>query len=375
MIKVLSIYGTRPEAIKMGSLCAALSKAPQIESLVCVTAQHRELLDDVNRLFGIEPDFDLDVMRDRQSLCGVAAKVIAGLEEPLRKIKPDLALVHGDTATTACAAMAAFYSKIPVGHVEAGLRTGDMAAPFPEEGNRIVAGHLAKYHFAPTRHNAENLAAEGIKKSVYITGNTVIDALKYTVDKSVPLPMTDGFSNYVVLTAHRRENLGAPLEAICRAVLEIANKYKKLGIIYPVHPNPAVKDTVYDILSGAENVRLISPVDAKTMHNLMARCKFVMTDSGGLQEEAPALGKPVLVLRKETERPEAVAAGTVKLVGVEKDGIVAAATELIENKAAYEAMAKAVNPYGDGNAAARIVDAILYEYGLKDSPPCEFCAK
>ncbi len=369
MIKVLSIYGTRPEAIKMGPLCDALRKEPEIESLVCVTAQHRELLDEVNRLFGIVPDFDLDVMRNRQSLCGIAGRVIAGLEEPLREIKPDLVLVHGDTTTTACAALAAFYSGIPVGHVEAGLRTYDMTAPFPEEGNRVVVGHLAKLHFAPTKNNAANLAREGVTKGVYITGNTVIDALKYTVRKDTELPMTEGFDQYIVLTAHRRENLGAPLEAICRAVRKIALAHPNIGIIYPVHPNPAVREPVFKLLSDIPNVRLTEPVDAAVMHNLMARCLFVMTDSGGLQEEAPALGKPVLVLRRETERPEAVEAGTVRLVGTKEEEIVAAGQLLLTDRAAYDTMARAVNPYGDGAACRRIVEAILYEYGLRETPP------
>lgn len=372
MIKVLSIYGTRPEAIKMGPLCDALRKEPEIESLVCVTAQHRELLDEVNRLFDIAPDFDLDVMRERQSLCGIASKVIAGLEGPLREISPDLVLVHGDTSTTACAALAAFYCGIPVGHVEAGLRTYDMAAPFPEEGNRVIVGHLAKLHFAPTKNNARNLAREGVTKGVYITGNTVIDALKYTVRNETELPMTAGLEKYIVLTAHRRENLGEPLEAICRAVRKIALSHPEVGVIYPVHPNPAVREPVFRLLSDIPNVRLINPVDAAVMHNLMARCLFVMTDSGGLQEEAPALGKPVLVLRRETERPEAVEAGTVRLVGTKEEEILTAAQLLLTDEAAYNAMAHAVNPYGDGQACRRITHAILYEYGLRETPPDEF---
>ncbi|HWQ50833.1 MAG TPA: UDP-N-acetylglucosamine 2-epimerase (non-hydrolyzing) [Terriglobales bacterium] len=374
MIKVLSIYGTRPEAIKMGPLCDALRKAPEIESHVCVTAQHRELLDEVNTLFEIVPDVDLDVMRDRQSLCGIASKVIAGLEGPLRELAPDLVLVHGDTTTTATAALAAFYCGIPVGHVEAGLRTYDMAAPFPEEANRVVVGHLAKYHFAPTKNNAANLAREGVTKGVYVTGNTVIDALKYTVRREMALPMTAGFENYIVLTAHRRENLGGPLEAICRAVRTIALSNPDVGVIYPVHPNPAVREPVYRLLSDIANVRLIEPVDAAVMHNLMSRCLFVMTDSGGLQEEAPALGKPVLVLRRETERPEAVEAGTVRLVGTKESDIAAAAQTLLTDRVAYDAMARAVNPYGDGEACRRIVEAILFEHGLRESPPDKFNA-
>ncbi len=372
MIKVLSIFGTRPEAIKMGPLCNLLSKTEGIESHICVTAQHRELLDDVNRMFSITPNFDLDIMKERQSLCGVASRVISGLEAPLKELRPDLVLVHGDTATTACGALAAFYSGIAVGHVEAGLRTGDLASPFPEEGNRVVVGHLAKLHFAPTKSNAENLRREGITKGVYITGNTVIDALSYTVKERKTPEVAKDFSRYVVITAHRRENIGTPLSEICTAIKRLAINYPDIGFIYPVHPNPAVRETVFSTLAHVKNIRLIDPCDTKAMHNLMANCHFVMTDSGGIQEEAPALGRPVLVLRNETERPEAVEAGTVKLVGTNESVIYKEAARLIEDSEAYEKMAKAVNPYGDGEASRRIVEAILYEFGRRDTPPDNF---
>ncbi|NLT57333.1 MAG: UDP-N-acetylglucosamine 2-epimerase (non-hydrolyzing) [Clostridiales bacterium] len=382
-VEVLSVFGTRPEAIKMAPLVAELQRRPLFRSRVCVTAQHRELLDMVNRHFAISPDFDLDVMRAGQTLCGLASRVLAGMEQVFAQAAPALVLVHGDTATTAVCALAAFYAGIPVGHVEAGLRTFDRRSPFPEEGNRLVAGHLADIHFAPTARNAQYLKQENIKKNVYITGNTVIDALAYTVrpDYAFAQPalqdLATRFAHTVVVTAHRRENHGAPLEQICGALRTLAGRYPDTCFVYPVHPNPAVRQTAERLLSGLPNLLLLPPLDTADMHNLMARCRFVMTDSGGLQEEAPALGKPVLVLRRETERPEAIEAGTALLCGTRQEAVVAAAVRLLEDEAAYQAMAQAINPYGDGRASPRIADAIEHFFGLRELPPPPFlgCAE
>lgn len=363
-LKVISIFGTRPEAIKMAPLVKELEKARGIESKVCVTAQHREMLDQVLEIFGIVPDFDLDIMKKRQTLAGITTAAINGISGVLEEEKPDIVLVHGDTTTTFAGSMAAFYNKVSVGHVEAGLRTFDKYSPFPEEINRRLTGVIADYHFAPTETNRGNLLAEGVSDgSIFVTGNTVIDALKTTVraDYSFEddeINAVDFGKRVILVTAHRRENLGEPLENICGAIREIAGNYDNCEFVYPVHLNPAVQEVARRVLGGLENVKLISPTSVTDMHNMMDRCYMVMTDSGGLQEEAPSLGKPVLVLRTETERPEAVEAGTVKVVGVEKAAIMAEAVRLLDDKAAYEEMARAINPYGDGKASERIVGVL-----------------
>ncbi len=363
-MKVLVVFGTRPEAVKMCPLVLELQRHQDIECIVCLTGQHREMLDQVMEVFDVRPKYDLNIMGKGQTLTTITSRVLEGLGEVMQKEQADLVLVHGDTSTSFAAALAAFYHKIPVGHVEAGLRTYQKYTPFPEEMNRSLTGRIAELHFAPTECNKENLEKENIKKHVYVTGNTVLDAFHTTVKKDYVfkneiLKNLDLRSRkYIVLTAHRRENLGLPLENICRAVKRLAQTYKEISFIYPVHLNPLVQTTVRNILGGLENVSCISPIDVEDMHNLIAHSFFIMTDSGGLQEEAPACGVPVLVLRTETERPEAVAAGTVKVVGIEENAIYQEAKKLIEVPMEYEKMARAVNPYGDGHASERIVAAI-----------------
>lgn len=378
-IKVMSVFGTRPEAIKMCPLVLELQKYEEITSIVCVTAQHREMLDQVLDTFGITPDYDLDIMKTRQSLAGITTRVLEGMEDVLKKEKPDIVLVHGDTSTSFVAALAAFYEQIPVGHVEAGLRTYDIYSPFPEEMNRQLTGRIAKLHFSPTTRNYDNLIKENINsENIYITGNTVIDALKTTVRENYEFEneclRNVDFDNkrVIVVTAHRRENLGKPLEDICTAISEIVNEYEDTEVIYPVHLNPAVREVAWKILGGNDRVHLIDPLDVMELHNAIARSFMVMTDSGGIQEEAPALAKPVLVLRRETERPEAVAAGTVKIAGVDKEVIVKLAKELLDSPEEYSKMAQAANPYGDGEASRRICEAILYDFGLRSEKPDEF---
>ena len=346
-LKVMSVFGTRPEAIKMAPLVLELERRPQLESVVCVTTQHREMLDSVLREFGITPEHDLNIMKSGQSLADITSRVLQGLGPVFEAEKPGLVLVHGDTTTTFAASLAAFYARIPVGHVEAGLRTFDRWSPWPEEMNRRLTGQIASFHFAPTARNAENLRREGVEGSIWITGNTVIDALRYTAsgeDFTSPELADIDYVNHrvVTLTCHRRENYGKPMRNIFEAV---------------------------------RNTALRFPDEAVDMHRLMAKSYMVMTDSGGLQEEAPALGKPVLVLRRETERPEAVDAGTVVLAGTERERIEALAAELLTDKAAYDRMAHAVNPYGDGRACPRIADAICYAFGLSDRRPEEFTAQ
>lgn len=371
-LKVMTVFGTRPEAIKMAPLVLELKKHENIETVVCLTAQHREMLDMVMDLFDIKADYDLNIMQQRQTLAGITTKALVGLEEVIAKEKPDVVLVHGDTTTTFAGALAAFYNKIKVGHVEAGLRTYDKYSPFPEEMNRKITTSIAEFHFAPTVANKENLLKEMIDESkIYITGNTVIDAIKYTVKddfkfRQENINLVDFANRKVVLvTAHRRENLGQPLVNICNAILRVANEFENTEFIYPVHLNPAVRETVFEILGNHDRIHLIDPVDVDEMHNLMSRCFMVMTDSGGLQEEAPALGKPVLVLRSETERPEAIEAGTAKLAGINEEVIYSMAKELLENGEEYKKMARAANPYGDGTASVQIVDVLKKEYGIK----------
>lgn len=377
-IKVMTIFGTRPEAIKMAPLVKELEKREEIESIVCVTAQHREMLDQVLHLFEITPDYDLDIMKERQSLTGITTRVLSGLDETFKEAKPDMVLVHGDTTTTFAGALAAFYNQIKIGHVEAGLRTFNKYFPFPEEANRKLTGAIADLHFAPTKISKGNLLREAVEeKDIFITGNTVIDAMEATVEKDYVFE-NDTLNNIdfenkkvIMVTAHRRENWGQPLENICNALKEIVTSRIDVEIVYLVHLNPVVKNVAEKILGGLDRVHLLSPLDTKETHNLMNKSYMVATDSGGLQEEAPHLGLPVLVLRGVTERPEAVEAGTVKIVGTEKEKIVSEALELIENSDSYEKMANAVNPYGDGLASKRIADTILYYFGKSQEKPEE----
>lgn len=376
-IKVLSVFGTRPEAIKMAPLVLELQKRPEIDSMVCITAQHREMLDSVMEQFGIHADYDLDIMEQGQDLTGITTRVLDRMKAVLDAAKPDIVLVHGDTTTTFAGALAAFYAKIPVGHVEAGLRTFDRWSPFPEEMNRSLVGRIATLHFAPTANNARNLEREAVTGDIFVTGNTVIDAMAYTVrgETFVSDELNRiGFDGkrLITLTCHRRENYGQPMRNIFTAVRKLALENPDVLIVYPVHLSPVVRDTAQELLGNVENIRLISPLDAMDMHRLMAKSHFVMTDSGGIQEEAPALGKPVLVLRRETERPEAVEAGTVKLAGTEAEPIFTLASELLHNPEAYDKMARAVNPYGDGHACPRIADAIAYHFGLSENRPEPF---
>lgn len=378
-LKVMTIFGTRPEAIKMAPLVKELEKRQEVESIVCVTAQHRQMLDQVLELFKITPDYDLNIMKERQSLTTITTGVLEGLDELFKTVKPDIVLVHGDTTTTFAGSLAAFYNKIKIGHVEAGLRTFDKYFPFPEEINRKLTGALADIHFAPTNTSKNNLLREGInEKDIYITGNTVIDALEETVCEDYLFENDElnkiDFKNkkVIMVTAHRRENWGEPLENICRAFKRIVENNQDVEIVYLVHLNPVVRETVYGILEGVDRVHLLPPLDTKETHNLMNRCYMIMTDSGGLQEEAPHLGKPVLVLRDVTERPEAVEAGTVKVIGTDEENVYNIANELLNDNDVYSKMANAVNPYGDGHASRRIVDAILYYFGINNQRPEEF---
>ncbi len=377
-VKVMTVFGTRPEAIKMAPLVKELERREGLASLCCVTAQHRQMLDGVLGAFGIVPDFDLDIMEPRQSLYTITSKAILGMEKVLAEAAPDLVLVHGDTSTTFAGALAAFYAKVAVGHVEAGLRTYDRYSPFPEEMNRTLVGDLAQLHFCPTPANRDNLAREGINAGVFLTGNTVIDALKTTVRddftfRTQALNTLDYAGKRLVLvTCHRRENYGEPMAHIMSALRRLALDFPDIEMVYPVHLSPVVQEAAHSHLDGLVNVHLIEPLDVLEMHNLMARAYLVMTDSGGLQEEAPALGKPVLVLRRETERPEAVAAGTARLAGTEEEDVYAMARELLTDPVAYEKMARAVNPYGDGRACERIADAIEYHFGLRETPPADW---
>ncbi len=367
---VLSVFGTRPEAIKMAPLVKALEAADGIRSVVCVTAQHRQMLDSVLRQFDITPDFDLNLMKAGQTLTSITTGVLEGMEQVLRQLRPDIVLVHGDTTTSFAAALAAFYQQVAVGHVEAGLRSFDRYSPFPEEMNRTLTGRLATLHFAPTEHSRINLEREGVTEGVHVVGNTVIDALRQMVRDDYTfaspalreLPLNEG--RWVLMTAHRRENLGQPLHAICRGVRRMTEAFADVQVVYPMHPNPAVREVVKQELGGAARIHLMEPVDVEDMHNLIRRCYLVMTDSGGLQEEAPALGKPVVVLRTETERPEVVDSGMAILAGVEEESVYRAGCSLLGDEVLYHRMSHAINPYGDGQTSARIV-AILQEFGRR----------
>ncbi|MDO4812649.1 MAG: UDP-N-acetylglucosamine 2-epimerase (non-hydrolyzing) [Eubacteriales bacterium] len=377
-LRIMSVFGTRPEAIKMAPLVKELKSREEIESLCCVTAQHRQMLDSVMEVFDLKADCDLDIMTPRQTLSTITSKCLLGMDGAIEQLKPDMILVHGDTSTTFAGALSAFYHQVPVGHVEAGLRTYDKYSPFPEEMNRKMVTAIADLYFCPTKNNRDNLQREGIDKGVFITGNTVIDALKTTVRSDYVFATQElnelDYENrkIVLVTCHRRENYGEPMKNIMLALRQIAEQNEDVELVYPVHLSPVVREAVDAYLRGAPRVHLIDPLAADEMHNLMARCYLVLTDSGGLQEEAPALGKPVLVMRRETERPEAVDAGTVKLCGVVQDDIVTMAERLIRDKSAYEKMAHAVNPYGDGNACARIADAILWHFGRRSERPADF---
>ncbi|MCX8003049.1 MAG: UDP-N-acetylglucosamine 2-epimerase (non-hydrolyzing) [Anoxybacillus mongoliensis] len=373
--KVMTIFGTRPEAIKMAPLVLELQKYEDIESIVTVTAQHRQMLDQVLDIFGIQPHYDLNIMKERQTLVDITTRALAGLDDVMKKVKPDIVLVHGDTTTTFVASLAAFYNQIAVGHVEAGLRTWNKYSPFPEEMNRQLTGVLADLHFAPTAKAAENLRAENKPEhAIFITGNTAIDALKTTVREAYTHPILEKVagSRMILLTAHRRENLGDPMRNMFRAVKRLVEDYDDVQVVYPVHLNPVVRELANDILGNDERIHLIEPLDVIDFHNFAARAHIILTDSGGVQEEAPSLGVPVLVLRDTTERPEGIEAGTLKLAGTDEQTIYTLASELLTDEKAYDQMAKASNPYGDGWASKRIVEAIRYYFKQNDAPPTPF---
>lgn len=362
--KIVSIFGTRPEAIKMCPLVKGLEQTDDFDSIVCVTAQHREMLDQVLDLFEIKPDYDLDIMKSNQTLSQITSRILIGIEEMFQKEKPDMVLIHGDTSTTFAGALAAFYNGVAVGHVEAGLRSFDKFSPFPEEMNRSLTGRIADLHFSPTISNKNNLLREGIdESSIYLTGNTVIDALKTFIDEDFVFnhELLDSLDfekeKVILLTAHRRENLGEPMRQIFRAIKRLVEDLD-IRVIYPIHMNPKVRNIANEVFGEMDKVHIIEPLEYKPFSNLMNKCYLIMTDSGGLQEEAPALGKPVLVLRKETERPEAIEAGTVLLAGVDEETIYNLAYELITNQSSYEKMSNAVNPYGDGSAVEKTIESI-----------------
>lgn len=368
MLKVMTVFGTRPEAIKMAPVVKALEAAPDMEAIVTVTAQHREMLDQVLHLFSITPDYDLNIMSASQTLYDVTTKALLGLKDVLEEAKPDVVLVHGDTTTTFAGALAAFYQEIPVGHVEAGLRTGNIYSPFPEEMNRKLTGSLTTYHFSPTSSAEKNLLKENISSEhLYVTGNTVIDALRTTVKEGYHfeeelLNSLDYEQKRIILvTTHRRENLGEPMRHVYRAIRRLVYEFDDIEVVFPVHRNPKVRSIVAEELGDTERVHLIDPLEYEPFANLMAHSYLLMTDSGGIQEEAPALGKPVLVLRNTTERPEAVTAGTVKLVGTDEEAVFMTARRLLSDKEAYASMANSVNPYGDGEASRRIIEALRFE--------------
>lgn len=361
----MTIFGTRPEAIKMAPLVKELENRKEIKSIVCVTAQHREMLDQVLNIFKIKPDYDLNIMKQGQSLSEITSRVLLGLEEVIKKEEPNIILVHGDTTTTFAGALAAFYNKVDIGHVEAGLRTYDKYSPFPEEANRIMVDRITDMYFAPTEVSKNNLLKENIDESkIYVTGNTAIDAMKYTISDNYENSIFDwvGDSKLILLTAHRRENLGEPMYNIFKAVKRLVNDNKNIKVIYPIHLNPLVRKIANEVFKDNERIKLIEPLEVVDFHNFINKSYLILTDSGGIQEEAPSLGKPVLVLRDTTERPEGITAGTLKLVGTNEDDIYNEATILLTNKSEYDKMSKASNPYGDGNTSKYIVDAIIERY-------------
>ena len=376
-IKVMTVFGTRPEAIKMAPLVLELQKQSQrFEAITTVSAQHREMLDQVLDIFHIIPDYDLNIMHARQTLTDITSNVLINLDKILKEAKPDIVLVHGDTTTTFAASVAAFYNQIPIGHVEAGLRTWEKYSPYPEEMNRQMTDAMTDLYFAPTNQSKANLLKENHKEdNIYITGNTAIDALKQTVDKEYHHDILDKVSpdnKLILLTMHRRENQGEPMRRVFKVIREVVESREDVEVIYPVHLSPAVQEAAKEILGNTERIHLISPLDVVDFHNLAARSYFIMTDSGGVQEEAPSLGKPVLVLRDTTERPEGVEAGTLKLVGTESEKVKKEMEELLDNDAEYQRMSQAKNPYGDGKASERILDAIAYYFGVTDKKPIEF---
>ena len=364
-IKVMTIFGTRPEAIKMAPLVKELKSRKEIECIVCVTAQHRQMLDQVLEVFNIKPDYDLNIMSQGQTLSDITSKALKGLEQVIKKVKPNIVLVHGDTTTTFAGALAAFYNQVDIGHVEAGLRTWNKYSPYPEEMNRQMVGVMADMHFAPTENSKNSLLKEGKKpETIYVTGNTAIDALATTIKKDYNHPIFEWLGNdkLILLTAHRRENLGEPMRHMFKAIKRIVDEFEGIKVIYPVHLNPKVREVADEILGNDEKIKLIEPLEVIDFHNFINRAHIILTDSGGIQEEAPGLGKPVLVLRDTTERPEGIEAGTLKLAGTNEEKIYKLIKELLTNREIYEKMSKAVNPYGDGTASKKIVDAIIEKY-------------
>lgn len=374
-LHVMTVFGTRPEAIKMAPLVLELKKHPQIRSSVTVTAQHREMLDQVLKAFNIKPDHDLNIMKENQTLSEITSNTLLKLDHLFQVEKPDIVLVHGDTTTTFAGSLAAFYHQIPVGHVEAGLRTHNKYSPFPEELNRQMTGNIADIHFAPTQEAKKNLLIENKKEeTIFVTGNTAIDALQTTVTEQYQHPILEkiGTDRMILLTAHRRENLGQPMKNMFRAIRRVIEEFEDVQVVYPVHLNPAVRDTAQTEFSDLDRIHLIEPLEVVDFHNFSAASHFILTDSGGVQEEAPSLGKPVLVLRDTTERPEGVKAGTLKLAGIEEEMIYQLTKELLVNQTEYEKMSRASNPYGDGQASKRIVDLLLFQYGLISEKPAKF---
>ena len=366
MIKVMTIFGTRPEAIKMAPLVKELKSRKEIECIVCVTAQHRQMLDQVLKTFEIVPDYDLDIMKQGQTLSDITARVLKGLEEVIQEVKPNIILVHGDTTTTFAGALAAYYNQVDIGHVEAGLRTWNKYSPYPEEMNRQMVGVLADMHFAPTENSKASLLKEGKKEeTIFVTGNTAIDALATTVHKNYTHPILDWAkgSRMILITAHRRENLGEPMRGMFQAIRRIVEEYPDVKAVYPVHLNPKVREVANEVLGDNEKIKLIDPLEVIDFHNFIANSYLILTDSGGIQEEAPSLGKPVLVLRDTTERPEGIQAGTLKLAGTDEEKIYQLTKQLLEDQEEYRKMSKASNPYGDGKASQRIADAIIQRYG------------
>ncbi|MHC0551740.1 non-hydrolyzing UDP-N-acetylglucosamine 2-epimerase [Salinicoccus sp. CNSTN-B1] len=377
MKKIMTVFGTRPEAIKMAPLVLALKDDPELEPIVVVTAQHREMLDQVLSIFGITPDYDLNIMKQGQTLSEVTGRVITGLESIIKEAEPDMMLIHGDTTTTFAGSLAAFYSKVDIGHVEAGLRTHNKYSPFPEEMNRQMTGVLADLHFSPTETSKNNLLEENKKpETISVTGNTAIDALRTTVDASYQSDIISKHKDkkVILLTAHRRENIGTPMENIFSAVRDIVETFEDVTVVYPMHKNPKVRTIADKYLSGHDRIELIEPLDVVDFHNFAANSHIILTDSGGVQEEAPSLQKPVLVLRDTTERPEGIEAGTLKLAGTEKEDVYRLVNELLTDEEVYKKMAQANNPYGDGRASLRICENIKYYYGILNEKPESFKA-